>query len=110
MTEVRDVTRLPDRAQLLAETFARLRWCVGGEFSVSLSPEMCGVLLEAMQPPMRSDLAWLNALDLAASYYRRELVEILADCDHDKPDIAKIQARAESAIQAADAALRAVAA
>ena len=38
----------PDRAHLLAQVFARLRWCVGGEFSVSLTPEMCEVVLEAL--------------------------------------------------------------
>ena len=47
---------MTDRTQELAEVFARLRWCVGGEFSVMLTPEMCEVLLEALDRPSRVDV------------------------------------------------------
>ena len=64
---------MTDRAQLLAEVFARLRWCVGGEFSVSLSPEMCGVLLEALDGPSVAELGgWLAGLEETFASPNRE--------------------------------------
>lgn len=59
---------MPDRTQELAEVFARLRWCVGGEFSVTVSPSQAALLLDALDWEPPKDETWPT--DTAD--YRRE--------------------------------------
>lgn len=50
----------------------------------------------------------LSGLNMAAAYYRRGLKDIIEDCSHDKPDIAKLKEHAQAAIRAADYELKQV--